>query len=55
MSEFVEAARVDQIPPGTGTTVKVADKEIAIFNVDGNFYVMGDSCPHAGASPGSAN
>ncbi|MGB6563633.1 MAG: Rieske 2Fe-2S domain-containing protein [Candidatus Binataceae bacterium] len=53
MSEFVEAARVDQIPPGTGATVKVADKEIAIFNVDGNFYVMGDSCPHAGASLGS--
>ena len=52
MPEFVEAARVDQIPPGTGTTIKVADKEIAIFNVDGNFYAIGDSCAHAGASSG---
>ena len=42
-----------QIPPGTGTTIKVADKEIAVFNVDGNFYAIGDSCPHAGASLGS--
>jgi 3-phenylpropionate/trans-cinnamate dioxygenase ferredoxin component len=52
MLEFVEAARVDQIPPGTGTTIKVADKEIAIFNVGGNFYAIGDSCPHASASLG---
>ena len=53
MPEFVEAARVDQMPPGTGTTIKVADKEIAVFNVDGNFYAIGDSCPQAGASLGS--
>ena len=53
MPDFVEAARVDQIPPGTGTMIKVADKEIAVFNVDGNFYAIGDSCPHAGASLGS--
>lgn len=53
MPEFVEAAGVDEIPPGTGTTVKVADKEIAVFNVEGTFYAIGDSCPHAGASLGS--
>ena len=53
MSEFVEAARVDQIPPGTGATVKVAGKEIAIFNVDGDVYAIGDSCSHAGASLGA--
>jgi nitrite reductase/ring-hydroxylating ferredoxin subunit len=53
MAEFVEAANLNQISPGTGTTVKVADKEIAIFNVDGEIYAMGDSCPHAGASLGA--
>jgi nitrite reductase/ring-hydroxylating ferredoxin subunit len=53
MPEFVEAARVDQIPPETGTAIKVGDKEIAVFNVDGNFYAIGDSCAHAGASLGS--
>ena len=53
MPEFVEAAQLEQIPPGTGTMVKVADKEIAIFNVDGDVYAIGDSCPHAGASLGS--
>lgn len=53
MPEFVEAAPLEQIPPGTGTMVKVADKEIAIFNVDGDVYAIGDSCAHAGASLGS--
>ena len=53
MPEFVEAALLEQIPPGTGTMVKVADKEIAIFNVDGDVYAIGDSCAHAGASLGS--
>ncbi len=53
MPEFIEAARLDQIPPGTGSTVKVAGKEVAIFNVDGDVYAIGDSCPHRGASLGA--
>jgi len=53
MPEFIEAARVDQIPPGTGTMVTVAGKDVAIFNVDGEVYAIGDSCPHAGASLGA--
>ena len=53
MPKFVEAARVDEIPPGTGSTIKVADKEIAVFNIDDTFYAIGDSCAHAGASLGS--
>ncbi len=53
MPEYVEAARVGQIQPGTGITIKVADQEIAVFNVDGEFYAIGDSCPHAAASLGS--
>ena len=36
MPEFIEVARVEQIPPGTGITVKVAGNEVAIFNVDGD-------------------
>jgi nitrite reductase/ring-hydroxylating ferredoxin subunit len=53
MAEFIEVAQVEQIPPGTGTTVKVADKQIAIFNVAGEVYAIGDSCVHAGASLGA--
>lgn len=53
MPEFIEAGRVDQIPPGAGTTVRVAGKDVAIFNVDGEVYAIADSCRHAGASLGA--
>jgi nitrite reductase/ring-hydroxylating ferredoxin subunit len=53
MSAFVDAAGVDQIPAGTGTTVKVAGKDVAIFNVDGEIHAIDDTCVHAGASLGS--
>jgi nitrite reductase/ring-hydroxylating ferredoxin subunit len=52
MSEFVEVAQLEQIPAGTGTTVTVAGKEIALFNVDGVVYAMDDGCLHHGASLG---
>jgi hypothetical protein len=31
MAEFVEVAQLDKIPPGSGTTVTVAAKDIALF------------------------
>ncbi len=53
MANFVEGARLDQIPPGTSTVVRIADKDVAVFNVDGNIYAIADSCAHAGASLGA--
>jgi nitrite reductase/ring-hydroxylating ferredoxin subunit len=53
MSEFVEAARVDEVPPGTGKTVNIGDKGVALFNVDGQIYAIDDICPHAGSSLGN--
>ena len=53
MSDFVEAARVDEVPPGMGRTVEIAGKAVALFNVDGQFYAIDDICPHAGSSLGN--
>jgi nitrite reductase/ring-hydroxylating ferredoxin subunit len=53
MADFVDAARLDQIPPGTSTVVRMADKDVALFNVDGYIYAIADSCAHAGASLGA--
>jgi nitrite reductase/ring-hydroxylating ferredoxin subunit len=50
MVEFVEAARLEQVPPGTGMCFTVAGKEVAIFNVEGTVYAMADSCLHQGSS-----
>lgn len=50
MPEFVEVARVDEVPLGKSTLVKVADKDVALFNVGGIIYAIDDHCAHAGAS-----
>jgi 3-phenylpropionate/trans-cinnamate dioxygenase ferredoxin component len=54
MAEFVEVMRLEQLPPGRGTMVTVADKDVALFNVDGTIYAMEDSCLHQGLSLGTS-
>jgi nitrite reductase (NADH) small subunit/3-phenylpropionate/trans-cinnamate dioxygenase ferredoxin subunit len=52
MSKFVPVARLSEIPPGTGRTVEVNGVRIALFNVDGTFYAVDNTCPHAGGPLG---
>jgi 3-phenylpropionate/trans-cinnamate dioxygenase ferredoxin component len=52
MADFIEVARVDQIRPGSGSRFTVADKDVAVFNVDGTICAIADTCPHAGGSLG---
>lgn len=53
MPAFIEVTPVHDLPPGTGRMFRVAGKEIAIFNVNGEVFAIDDSCAHAGASLGS--
>jgi nitrite reductase (NADH) small subunit len=52
MAEFVFAARTDDIPVGRGKTVDVGEKRVALFNVDGVFYAIDDTCLHRGGPLG---
>jgi len=52
--EYVEVARVEDVPLGKGTVFTVSDKELAIFNVDGTFYAMDNACLHQGLSLGTS-
>jgi nitrite reductase/ring-hydroxylating ferredoxin subunit len=54
MADFIEAARLDEIPPGCGACVTVAGNEVALFNVDGTIYAMADACLHQGLSLGTS-
>lgn len=54
MADFVEVARVDQVPPGTSAVVTVVGKDVALFNVDGKIYAVEDSCLHQGLSLGTS-
>jgi nitrite reductase/ring-hydroxylating ferredoxin subunit len=53
MTDFLEVASIEQIPPGRSLVVKVAEKDVALFNVDGQIYAIDDACMHQGASLGA--
>jgi len=53
MAEFIEVARLEQLPPGTGATFTVADRQVAVFNVGGTIHAMADGCLHHGSSLGN--
>jgi nitrite reductase (NADH) small subunit len=42
-------ARREEIPPGGRKIVRVAGREVGIFNLDGTFYALKNVCPHQGA------
>ena len=48
MSPCTKVASKSEIAPGTGKKVEVDGKEIAVFNIDGNFFAIDEMCPHRG-------
>ncbi|MBI3693908.1 MAG: non-heme iron oxygenase ferredoxin subunit [Acidobacteria bacterium] len=48
MGAFVKIAKADDIQPGQGKMFEVGGKRIALFNVDGGFYAIDDTCTHRG-------
>lgn len=42
--------KVEQIPPGKRKLVEIRGRQIAIFNLNGDFFGILDRCPHQGAS-----
>ncbi|HEY8276752.1 MAG TPA: non-heme iron oxygenase ferredoxin subunit [Methyloceanibacter sp.] len=46
MGEFVNAASTSEIAPGQAKLVVLKGKEIALFNVDGEFFALDNACTH---------
>ena len=40
--------RASELPPGRAKLVFLGGEPVAVFNVDGQFYAIGDACTHAG-------
>ena len=55
VENFMEVAKVDDVPPGSATVVDVKGVEIALINSGGNFHAIGNECTHAGASLGEGD
>ncbi|MCP9472523.1 MAG: Rieske 2Fe-2S domain-containing protein [Nitrospira sp.] len=48
MEGFQKVACVDELSPGQSKVVMVNARPIALFNVDGKYYAIHNSCPHEG-------
>jgi len=46
MAEFVKVAQISDIPVGEGCPFEVKDRSIALFNLDGEFYAIDNTCTH---------
>ncbi len=53
MADFIKVATVADIPNGSMKTVRAQGKPIAIANVDGQFFAVGDTCTHEQCSLGT--
>ena len=50
MSRTIIIRRVEELPPGSCKSVELPqEREIALYNVDGEFYAIENFCPHKGA------
>ena len=50
MSEFTRVADAKDISPGKSVCVEFGDEKVAVFNVEGTFYAVADTCTHVGGS-----
>lgn len=51
-AEFHRVASVQDLDPGRGMVVVVKGTRIALFNCDGTFYAIKNTCPHMGGELG---
>ncbi len=55
MAEFVRAAGTAEIKPGTGITAEIKGQALAIFNVDGTYFAIDNTCVHRGGPLGEGD
>lgn len=52
MPNFTKAANVSELKPGDSKVVNVNGTEVALFNVDGEFFATTNTCLHRGGPLG---
>lgn len=55
MGEFVKIANTADVAPGTGTVAEVNDRSIAVFNIDGTYFAIDNTCVHRGGPLGEGD
>ena len=52
MPNFVKVASTSDLKPGENKVVNVDDTEVALFNVNGEFFAISNTCLHKGGPLG---
>jgi chlorite dismutase/nitrite reductase/ring-hydroxylating ferredoxin subunit len=47
---FIPVLRVEELPPGGARRVYASGEPVALFNVEGRLFALGNRCPHARGS-----
>lgn len=48
----IKVASLSEISPGNSKVVSVADKTVALFNVENSIFAIENTCPHRGGPLG---
>ena len=52
MTRWMQVAQRSEIEHGKSKVVKLGDERVAVFNADGKFYAINNTCPHQGGPLG---
>lgn len=55
MGEFVRVAGTADIKPGRGIVAEAKGKTLAVFNVDGTYHAIDNTCVHRGGPLGEGD
>ncbi len=48
MGQLIKVAETNEVPPGTAKSVDLEGRPVALFNIGGTYYAIGDTCTHRG-------
>lgn len=48
MSEFIKVANTSDLPAGRSAVIEIGGRTIALFNVNGEFFALDNTCMHRG-------
>ena len=55
MAVLTKVAKTSEIPVGSGKVVEVGGKTVAVFNCEGTFYAIDNTCKHRGGPLGDGS
>jgi nitrite reductase/ring-hydroxylating ferredoxin subunit len=55
MPEFVRVAGTEDVKAGSGMVAEINGKTIAVFNIDGTYHAIDNTCVHRGGPLGEGD